>query len=362
VDTIVDSGYGELLNPDPLFGVTAQRVSYASRRPDGSASSAPTGLVVYPDTSSSEFVPRDSIIVLSHSTGVTPSDLDVTNGWFVVANLFASRGYLVIAPDNWGRGGTDTEPETFLMSTRTAANSLDLIRAVLADPEYDAARGSGSPRVTIVGYSQGGHTALALWQAIAARAPTIEVPQVYAGAGPYNLYATTRGVVQHADGSCDDDVYCRDVTDETTVPFLTGRVLPGYTEYAAKSLMLEDLVEGDRLTERFVVGFLGSDSAFDTLKGLLQQGSFTNITGGLERLSSTGTGFTLFHSEFDRLVSIANTEELIGVLEADFAVDFRRETCSSEEYEVVFNATDQVGISHTLCGFEMLSEVFAELR
>lgn len=362
VQDVVDSAYGDLLDADPRFGVTTQRVTYASRSPDGSASTELTGLVAFPDTSSSGFVPRESIIVLSHSTGVTPSDLDVTNGWYVVATLLASRGYLVIAPDNWGRGGTDSRPETYLMATRTAANSLDLIRAVLADPEYDAARGPEAPQITVVGYSQGGHTALALWQAIAAQAPNVEVPAVYAGAGPYNLYATARGVVQHVDGSCNDDEYCRHVTDEATIPFLTERVLPGYAEYAAGDLVLDDLLEGDVLTESFVDGFLGNDPAFDVLKGLFQQGSFTNITAGLDALSGAGTQFTLVHSKFDRLVPIANSEELVAVLEPHFFVELRAETCNSDVYEDIFNATDQVGITHTLCGFEMLNDVYEALR
>jgi pimeloyl-ACP methyl ester carboxylesterase len=303
------------------------------------------------------------VIVLSHSTGVTPSELDVTDGWYLVANLLAARGYLVIAPDNWGRGRTAGEPETFLMGTRTAANSLDMIRAVLADPQYDAARAPDeTPRISVVGYSQGGHSALALWQTIAAQAPDLEVPAVYAGAGPYNLYAMTRGVVQHANGSCNDDEYCRYATDETTVPFLTDRVLPGYAAYADDSLVLESLVADGQLTESFIAGFLGNDPAFDRLKGELQQSSFTNVTSGLEVLASAGTTFTLFHSEYDRLVPIANSEELATVLETDFTVDARTDSCDSEAYEAIFDATDQVGISHALCGFEMLNDVYGELR
>ncbi len=362
VQDIADSGYGELLNAEPLFGVTAQRVSYASRQPDGSASSELTGLVAFPDTGSSEFTPKDSIIVLSHATAVTPSDLDPADGWFVVANLFASRGYLVIAPDNWGRGGTAGRAETFLMATRTAANSLDMIRAVLADADYDTVRGSGPPTVTLVGYSQGGHTALALWQAIAAQAPNIAVPRAYLGAGPYDLYATARGVVRHADGSCDGGEYCRYVTDQTTVPFLSDRVLTGYVAYAATGLTLGDLVDKNGLTSSFVDGFLGNDPAFDNLKSLLQQSSFTNITAGLDALSAVGTRFTLYHSSFDRLVPRANTEELVSVLEPHFAVDFRTDVCDSDTYRAVFDATDQVGITHALCGFEMLNDVYGELR
>ncbi len=347
--------------------MTAERVTYASRRPDGSATSEPTGLVVVPDTSSNGFTPRPSIIVLCHATGITPSDLDASDAWYVVANLLASRGYLVIAPDNWGRGGTAAEPETYLMATRTAANALDLIRAVLADHDYDAARGSGPPRVTIVGYSQGGHTALALWLAIAAQASampasSLEVSRVYAGAGPYDLYATARGVLQHADGSCNDGVYCRYVTDETTIPFLRDHVLPGYTRYASPALMLSDVVNGSALAPQFVQGFLGNDPDYDRLKGLLQQSSFTNITAGWGALSGAATGFTLFHSEFDRLVPAANTDELVSVLESHYSVDFRSDACSSSPYQTIFDATDHVGISHALCGYEMLNDVYAELR
>lgn len=121
-------------------------------------------------------------------------------------------------------------------------------------------------------------------------------------------------------------------------------------------------MEEDALAQSFVDGFLGNEAAYDTFKGQLQQSSFTNIAGGLEAVSDAGTRFTLFHSEFDRLVPVANTDELIPVLEPHFSVERRSEACNSEAYQSIFEVTVHVGISHTLCGFEMLNDVYAALR
>ncbi|MEM9620365.1 MAG: alpha/beta fold hydrolase [Pseudomonadota bacterium] len=372
VDTLVTDallslagGWSNLISPGAIYGVTSEQVRYRSRQPDGNNTTELSGLVVVPDTSGA-FTPREQIIVLAHATGSTPGDLEPTNAWFLLANILASYGYLVVAPDNWGRGVSSASPETYLMANRTAANALDMVREVIADGRYAAYTASTDrPRLVLIGYSQGGHTALALWQGVITQAAEeLAIDALYAGGGPYNLYATFEGVLQHAQDTCADTEYCRDVNDETTVPFATNRVLPGFITYTDTGLNLADLVNGDTLEQAFVDGFLANTAEYDALKAMLFQSSFTNVTNPLEAWGEGRDSQLIFyHSEFDRLVPQANANELVALLETDFNVDYRADACSSLGYQTLSGLTPGiVGVVHAVCGLSMIDEVVAELR
>ena len=128
------------------------------------------------------FVPRDKMIVLMHATSSTPSEQDPADAWFILANQFASRGYLVVAADNYGRGGTAEAPETYLLANRTARNTHHLVTAVMNNNTYDSVYDGNA--VTIIGYSQGGHSAIAYYQHLASHQTNIDVQEVYAGGAP----------------------------------------------------------------------------------------------------------------------------------------------------------------------------------
>ena len=369
IDAIIDiaeSNWGNLVDPEPLYFVESQRVSYLSRDPSGGPSTQLTGLITLPVVAAtSGFLPRDRILVLSHATGSTPSDLNFADAWFILANQFASRGYLVISPDNWGRGGTGDEPETYLMANRTAANSLDLVEAVVADPAYDEVYNAGDVNeLTIIGYSQGGHSAMALWQMLETQGPdNLVVREVYSGGAPHNLYQTFRGVLQHEDGSCDSGAYCRYVDSETTLPFAIDRILPGFLSYTDTGGLTEaDLINGDELDQAFVSGFLANDAEYDLLKTLFQLSTFNNIASAAESFAGSSTLLHLYHSRFDRLVPAANTVELATLLTPNVTVDFHENRCNSDGYEVIFNLTDKVGVLHTLCGLAVLDDAMEDLR
>jgi len=362
---LAEANWDNLVDPNARYDVISERVSYRSRAPDGSPDSTLTGLIVRPDITTAErFIARDTALVLSHATGSTPGDLNPMDAWFILANQFAARGYLVIAPDNYGRGGTKEHPETYLLSNRTADNSIDLIDQVLATPKYDAVYdGTG---LTIAGYSQGGHSAMGLWLALQAQGKAdIVVDRVYAGGAPHNLYQTFRGVLQHLDGSCDDSNYCRFVDEDTTVSFATDRILPGLLTYTDAELTLEDVVEADTINPAFVSGFLttdATDAAFDRIKALLQLNSFSNIDFAAASIKNPSTLIHLYHSDYDRLVPKQNTEELATALSPHLTVDFDENRCNSEGYELIFNLTDKVGVIHTLCGLAVLDDVMEALR
>ena len=359
---IAEANWGNLVGPDSLYDVTSQQVSYLSRHPDGSPSAELTAAITFPViASASDFVTRDRAIILTHATGSTPGDLDNTDAWYILANLFASRGYLVIAPDNYGRGGTGSSPETYLMANRTALNTLDLVNQVLEDTAYDDVY-NGSD-LAIIGYSQGGHSAVGLHLLLETQGPeNLSIRETYSGGAPHNLYQTVRGVMQHLDGSCDDGAYCRYVDEDTTVPFATDRIFPGFLSYTNTGLLLEDVVTGEEINPEFVTAFLANDPELDNFKAMLQLSSFAQIVSAGDNFSSSNALVHLYHSQFDRLVPFANTSELAAVLEPAVTVDFHENRCNSDGYEAIFNLTDKVGVLHTLCGLSVLDDALADFK
>lgn len=363
---LAEANWDNLVDPDARYDVIAERVSYLSRRPDGSPDATLSGLIVRPDvTTATRFTERVSAIVLTHATGSTPGELNPADAWYILANQFAARGYLVIAPDNYGRGATNDMPETYLLANRTADNATDLINQVFNEPRYKNVY-DGS-QVTIVGYSQGGHSAFGLWLALTASGstaanPAIIVDRVYAGGAPHNLYQTFRGVLQHLNGTCNDADFCRFVDEETTVPFATDRILPGLLTYTDARVTLTDIVAGETINAAFVSDFLTGTAELDTLKALLQLNSFTDIDFTVDVFTNSTTLLHLYHSDFDRLVPKANTEALAAALGTNLSVDFHENRCNADGYEVVFNLTEKVGVLHTLCGLAVLDAVMEDLR
>ena len=364
VDQIARRTWRDLRNPRARYGVVAQRVAYLSEAPNGERSTALTGLVAMPNVDD-DFERRDRVVILSHATGSTPSAFRFTDTWFVLANMIAGRGFLVVAPDNWGRGeGTSEFPETYLLANRTANNSLDLVRAVLSDAAYRRFHGygdGGSPAAaTVFGYSQGGHSAFALWLAMQTRGAPAHVRDLHIGGAPHDLYQTLRGTLQALAGRCDGNPWCRHV-NETVVPYATGRILPGLLAYVDTGLTPEDVIDGTRLNADFVAGMLGTDARYDSLKAVLQLNSFTNLVG-LENAISSDTRIHLYHSEYDRLVPQANTLLLANALAPHFDATLYDGECDSDVYEALFELIPTIGVLHAICGMEIADEVLQELR
>ena len=359
---LAEANWDNLVDPEARYDVIAESVSYLSRRPDGSPDATLSGLIVRPNLATAErFTQRNTAIVLNHATGSTPSELNPADAWYILANQFAARGYLVIAPDNYGRGGTSDQPETYLLANRTANNAIDLIHQVLETQRFiDVFGGS---EVTIVGYSQGGHSAFGLWLALTTLPEaTINVDRVYSGGAPHDLYQTVRGVFQSLSGSCNDTDYCRFVDAETTVPFATDRILPGLLSYTDAGVQLDDIVQEGQINAEFMNDFLTGTTQLDTFKALLQLNSYTGIDYSDTALADSTTLMHLYHSDFDRLVPKANTQALVTALGDSVTVDFHENRCNADGYELIANLTDKVGVSHTLCGLAVLDAVMEDLR
>ena len=337
IGKIADLAWRELTARRAVHDVVAQRVAYDSRNPAGEAATL-TGLVAFPDIAAApDFRHRDRVVVLSHATGSTPSSLALDDGWLVLATLIAGRGYLVIAPDNFGRGGSKThpvdgtaQPETYLMANRVAVNTLDLVAAVLDGDDYRAFRVQDADAdVVAIGYSQGGHSAVAFWLAAQVGEVGFKLREVYSGGAPHGLYPTVRGALQRLDGRCDGSPWCRDVHLDAVMPYLTKRVLPPLVAYGDVGLALDEVVDGEGLVHGFVAGMLDNDPRYDALKILLQQSTFTNLVAPETAMTVPDTRIALYHSPFDRLVPAQNTRDLVELLAPEFNAHYFAEECDS---------------------------------
>lgn len=365
VGEIARQAWTELGARQATWGTVSEAVSYGSHSPSGAAATL-SGLVAMPDIgAAADYTPPGRIVVLAHATGSTPSRLSRDDGWYVLANLLAARGYLVVAPDNWGRGrasGAD-EPETYLMANRVAANGLDMVRAVLDDARYDVFHNaSEAVEVAIIGYSQGAHSAVALWLVGARAADEFAIREVYAGGGPHDLYRTFRGTLERLDDRCDGNSWCRAVDPEVIEPYATNRILPGLLRYTDIGLNRDDILDGERLSRAFVTGMLDGEERFDALKTMLQLNSFANLVDLAGTMSDADTRILLYHSAFDRLVPQQNTTDLANALLSGFDVTADLDTCGSGTFEELAGLVDSAGVVHAICGLEMFDRVLRDLR
>ena len=368
VAEMVEQTWAELGRRESTYGAVSEAVSYASRDPSGAAATL-SGLVVMPDVGDArDYGPPGRIIVLTHATGATPSGLSPRDGWYVLANLLAGRGYLVIAPDNWGRGisAAPERPETYLMANRTAHNALDMIRAVLDDGRYAAFHGAlDTVPAALIGYSQGAHSAVALWLAGAAGAQDaqrVAIREVYAGGGPHNLYATIRGALEEIGDRCDGNPWCRSVDADAIDPYAADRILPAFLRYSKVELDLDDVLDDGRLDREFVDGMLNGEHRFDALKTMLQLNTFTNVVGLASTLPDERARIHLYHSPFDRLVPQQNSRDLADALLPGFDATAHFDACDSNVFEDIGNLVGQAGVVHAICAFEMFDRVLLDLR
>ncbi|MGH1438995.1 MAG: lipase family protein [Cellvibrionaceae bacterium] len=367
IDDIADNDLPNLFNPITEYDVITQSVRYESIDPNGNKIRTLSGLIALPDISQlANFSPKDNIILLNHSTGLTPSDRNITGLWYNLAVILASRGYLVIAPDNYGLGNTSAFTETYLQAKRTGINSIDLVTSAINSGRYNDIISSTSTakNLAIIGYSQGGHSAIAAWQeALHNHQGTLNVSNVYSGAGPYNVYETFKGIVNFVNGSCFLGEYCRYVNDELVNSYAIERILPPLLSYTNTGLNEIDITDGDELRSEFAASFLANNQEYDQLKLLLQLNSYTNISNPEASFTDPNMNLMVYHSDYDRLVAPANTREFINIINGyigstnDLSAD-----CNSNNIQLLFAASDEVGIIHGICGAVMIDDILHRLN
>ena len=344
------------------FGTYSERVTYPGRKADGSAATL-SGLIVRPRiTDEASFARASRVIVLSHSTGSDPSRLDMQDVWYMLGNLLAGRGYLVLAPDNWGAGETEAEdaPETYMLASRIAAAGLDMIDAALADERlqifFDSAQ---TTDLAVIGYSQGGHSGMALWLAHALKARDTEIREVYIGAGPYDIYRMLRGGLLRLTDRCDNSPWCN-IDEQQLLYYVQRWTLPAYFSYVDTALTSADILDDDGFANAFVTGYLDNEAKYDTMKALLQLNSFTNLMDLTGTVQATDTRFHLFHAREDRVVPRQNSVDLANTLMSAFDVSLHSGECNGGLFDQLSGL--DTGAVHSICALEMFNRVLKDLQ
>jgi pimeloyl-ACP methyl ester carboxylesterase len=145
------------------YDVDTHLVTYATQ--DRGALVDATALVAWPSTVADDAEPLATLAILHGTTGFTDgcgATADSSLG--LLSSALASLGFIVVVPDYIGLKAT--QPPTgfmhpYLVGQATALASLDAVRAVGQLPAEARTGGAKpSPRVVVLGGSQGGHAAL----------------------------------------------------------------------------------------------------------------------------------------------------------------------------------------------------------
>ena len=106
----------------------------------------------------------------------------------------AFTNFIVVAPDYYGFGITEKEPQAYCISRANGRASLDAYLAAKRLIE-DLKVKKGNDFV-IAGYSEGGQTTMAVLREISERHPEIKVKRAFAGDGPYDINSMYDAITQ----------------------------------------------------------------------------------------------------------------------------------------------------------------------
>ncbi|MEW5849788.1 MAG: lipase family protein [Myxococcota bacterium] len=154
---------GDLTLPNaPFYDAKVTTITY--RTQDRGVMLEATALVAWPFGLPRDAPPAPVLLVLHGTQGFTDGcslDRDATGK--LLASYFATLGYVVVAPDYLGlkaSGPPTGFPHPYLVGQATAIAALDAVRATGRTPPDEMDDVVVSPRVVMLGGSQGGHAAL----------------------------------------------------------------------------------------------------------------------------------------------------------------------------------------------------------
>ncbi len=112
--------------------------------------------------------------------------------------------FIVVAPDYYGFGITEKEPQAYCISRANGRASLDAyLAAKRLIEDLNVKKGDD---FVIAGYSEGGQTTISVLREISERHPEIKVKRAFAGDGPYDInsmYDTiTKGYTEMPSTAC----------------------------------------------------------------------------------------------------------------------------------------------------------------
>jgi len=183
----------------PLCDVAVHRIRYATVDGANAATTA-SGALMVPLGGDPQCNGARPILLYAHGT-TTDRAFDMTNlqgdpngEALIMAALFASQGYIVVAPNYAGYDVSSLPYHPYLVADQQSKDMIDALTAARsAFPTAAAPATVDSGRLFITGYSQGGYVAMATHRAMqdAGMSVTASAPM----SGPYAMAARFLPVV-----------------------------------------------------------------------------------------------------------------------------------------------------------------------
>ena len=179
----------------PTCTVNVYHMEYETVGGAGEATTASAALMV-PTGSDATCSGARPVVMYAHGTNTSKTfnmaDLSNNSEGLLMASIFASQGYIVVAP-NYAGYDTSTLPyHPYLNGDQQSKDMIDSLAA--ARSAYATASASENGKLFITGYSQGGYVAMATHKAMqaAGTAVTAAAPM----SGPYALAAFGDAIFQ----------------------------------------------------------------------------------------------------------------------------------------------------------------------
>jgi len=129
-------------------------------------------------------VPYNGILLFNHFT-IYATTQAPSRGAIEFPTGAAITNFIVVAPDYYGFGITEKEPQAYCISRANGRASLDAyLAAKRLIEDLNVKKGDD---FIIAGYSEGGQTTMSVLREISERHPEIKVKRAFAGDGPYDI-------------------------------------------------------------------------------------------------------------------------------------------------------------------------------
>ena len=253
--------------------------------------------------------------------------------------------FIVVAPDYYGFGITEKEPQAYCISRANGRASLDAyLAAKRLIEDLEVKKGDD---FVIAGYSEGGQTTMGVLREISERHPEIKVKRAFAGDGPYDINSMFDAITQ----------------GETEMPSTVCNLLYAYNHFFRLGYDIHDYLK-DPVAKNFDEWFLSKQNKRKALdeeliktkktSDLLTE-SFLDASNPLSRRFSAAfsvdaltSGWTprsdfdvmLFHDTKDDVVPVENFYAMSKFLKAN--------GIKTEEFvgEYSAEATKEAGITN----------------
>ena len=181
------------LNYSPGCTVTVYHIEYATIGAKSEATTA-SGALMVPGGSASFCQGPRPIVEYAHGTSPDKNyDIAVLSGnsgsseGLLLAAVFASEGYIVVAPNYAGYDTSTLGYHSYLVGAQQAGDMMDALSAARSALPTVGAGVTDSGKFYVTGYSQGGYVAMATARALQAAGETVSAAGPMSG--PYALEA-----------------------------------------------------------------------------------------------------------------------------------------------------------------------------